>query len=320
MATAKKNKFDKFKQKEPKDYYQILTDNMIKKMEESVEYNTPWLTCNELPYNPITKTKYSGVNLLYLLMEGYNDPRFYTFNNVKELAKESGLNIYVKSGEHGTPVFKALQRNIENIDEQSGEDKSFSIWSLAYAGTVFNAKQIEGLPPLVELPKIDFQGNEHLDLIESSLIKTGLKVESHEIGRASYIPSKDTVMLPNKELFKSENLYMRTKLHEFVHATGSEKRLKRDLSGKFGTMDYAFEELVAELGSYFLGGHIGIDYSSDNTTHENHAAYLKSWLSSLKDDKKFIWKASSQAAKAMDYIVGLTEELKVERKTNLNFK
>ena len=79
-----------------------------------------------------------------------------------------------------------------------------------------------------------------------------------------------------------------------VHATGHESRLARDFSGRFGREAYEFEELIAELGAAFLCA----DFGLIGATVENHAAYLESWLKVLKSDKKAVFTASSQAAKA----------------------
>ena len=79
-------------------------------------------------------------------------------------------------------------------------------------------------------------------------------------------------------------------LHELIHWTGPE--VDRDKS------EYAFEELVAELGSVFLCEHFQIGYKL-----EHHASYLKSWLSALKDDPKYIYKAARLAEQAADYLV-----------------
>ena len=61
---------------------------------------------------------------------------------------------------------------------------------------------------------------------------------------------------------------------------------------------YAFEELIAELGSAFLCAQLGIKQHG----RDDHAIYLKSWLQALRNDKKYIFKASSQAQKAVDYL------------------
>jgi antirestriction protein ArdC len=73
---------------------------------------------------------------------------------------------------------------------------------------------------------------------------------------------------------------------------------------RFGSADYAFEELVAELGSAMCCATTGIE----NTVREDHSKYIKNWLKALKDDKKFIFTASSHAQKAVDYLYSFQEQ------------
>jgi antirestriction protein ArdC len=91
---------------------------------------------------------------------------------------------------------------------------------------------------------------------------------------------------------------MRRYLHESVHATGHKSRLDRDFSKRFGSESYAFEELVAELGSAMLCAHLGID----GQMQENHVAYIANWLTVLKNDKKAILTASAKAQQALDFL------------------
>ena len=79
---------------------------------------------------------------------------------------------------------------------------------------------------------------------------------------------------------------------------------------KFGTDAYAYEELIAELGSVLLMGHLRI---TDEPMQDNSKAYLKSWLKKLKDDPKQLWKASSEATKALKYLLE-AEEISREKK------
>ena len=62
--------------------------------------------------------------------------------------------------------------------------------------------------------------------------------------------------------------------------------------------------MVAEIGAAMLCGVAGID----NSTIENSAAYVGSWLRKLKDDKKLVVQAAGQAQKAADHILGVTFE------------
>jgi antirestriction protein ArdC len=102
--------------------------------------------------------------------------------------------------------------------------------------------------------------------------------------------------MPPQAAFDSRENYYATLLHELVHASGHEKRLKRITPARFGSEEYAFEELVAELGAAMLCGHCGIDGDL------RHAGYIESWLKALRNDKKFILSAAAKAQNAMDYL------------------
>ena len=79
-------------------------------------------------------------------------------------------------------------------------------------------------------------------------------------------------------------------------------RCKRDFKGRFGDSAYAFEELVAELGSAFLSARLNVE-----PMLQHNASYLASWLKVLKDDKRAIVTASSQATKASEWVCGHLE-------------
>ena len=87
-------------------------------------------------------------------------------------------------------------------------------------------------------------------------------------------------------------------MHELTHWTGHTSRLARDFSGRFGDEAYAFEELIAELGAAFTCAEIGIAPA----TLEGHAGYIQSWLKVLKNDKRAIFTAASQASKAHQFL------------------
>jgi antirestriction protein ArdC len=103
--------------------------------------------------------------------------------------------------------------------------------------------------------------------------------------------------MPEKGQFRDRESYYATLLHETIHATGHESRLKRLTPARFGSENYAYEELVAELGAAMLCAHCGLDGDL------RHADYIASWLKALKDDKKFIISAAGKAQSAMDYLV-----------------
>jgi antirestriction protein ArdC len=71
----------------------------------------------------------------------------------------------------------------------------------------------------------------------------------------------------------------------------------------FGSTNYSKEELIAEMGAAFLCGYTGIG----NTTIDNSAAYIASWLTRLRNDSTLVVHAAAQAQKAVDFILGTVE-------------
>jgi antirestriction protein ArdC len=142
---------------------------------------------------------------------------------------------------------------------------------------------------------------------------------SHNAEYACYVPSNDTVRIPNPRRFFKGEQYYSTLFHELVHSTGHARRLNRHSkfpNHKFGSADYSQEELVAEMGAAYLCGVCGIE----NETIDNSAAYIDGWLQKLKNDKKFVLQAASYAQLATDCILGIksheTSETVVEMETN----
>jgi antirestriction protein ArdC len=88
-------------------------------------------------------------------------------------------------------------------------------------------------------------------------------------------------------------------MHELSHWTGGKARLAREFSGRFGSEAYAFEELIAELGAAFVCADLGLIPA----TMADHASYIDSWLRVLKNDKKAIFTAASQASKAHGFLM-----------------
>ena len=126
---------------------------------------------------------------------------------------------------------------------------------------------------------------------------------------AYYSISKNEIVVPEKEQFKSGESFYGTLFHEMTHSTGAEGVLDRLKPTAFGSEEYAREELVAELGSALVAQRYGM------TKHikEDSCAYLKGWLQELKESPQFIKttlldvrKASSMITQQVD---GIAQEL-----------
>ena len=71
------------------------------------------------------------------------------------------------------------------------------------------------------------------------------------------------------------------------------------MKNRFGSRDYAAEELIAELGAAFLCAEFGFDGDVRN------AGYIATWVELLNADKRAFFTACSQASKAAVYLRGL---------------
>ncbi|WP_248006496.1 zincin-like metallopeptidase domain-containing protein [Novosphingobium sp. HR1a] len=121
----------------------------------------------------------------------------------------------------------------------------------------------------------------------------------HHGSQPYYQPSGDHVVMPAFADFHTSDDYYSTLAHELCHASGHVDRLARPTLISTKREDYAREELVAELGAAFVSGAIGIKLHD----REDHAAYLTSWLSALRNDKRCIFTAARQAQDAADWLL-----------------
>lgn len=120
-------------------------------------------------------------------------------------------------------------------------------------------------------------------------------------GQPAYAPLADAVRMPMPDRFLTSQDYAATMLHELSHASGHQSRLNRlNLYARFGSEEYAREELRAELASALLGAQLGVPMAS--TMMESHASYLANWLTVLKRDKNEIFRAAADAQKIADYL------------------
>ena len=85
--------------------------------------------------------------------------------------------------------------------------------------------------------------------------------------------------------------------HEATHWTGHKSRLDR-FSRFNDRKAYAFEELIAEIGNCMTCAQLGLtpDFAQSG-------AYVQSWLRAMKDDKRLIFKAASEAQKAAEWLL-----------------
>ena len=274
------------------EFREELTGKIIQAVEKgTAPWQKPW-NGREAHQNAITKRQYTGINQLALSVksleiDGGKDPRWLTFKQ----ASDNGWKI--KKGSKGTHI--TLWKPV--VEEE--EDKTteiVAVWQRVY--TVFHASQIDGIGEYIPPEINEIESHERAEEIISD---SGADIR-YGGGEAYYRPSEDYIQLPLREDFKSMESYYSTLLHELTHWTGHKSRLDRNQSCKQFSMDYAFEELVAEMGSMFVVRSAGIIQTEGE--FQNHVSYVDSWLKRMKSDNSYIFKAAAEANKAADFLLG----------------
>jgi antirestriction protein ArdC len=276
-----------------KEKYQQVVDGFITKLENNdIEpWTKSWNMTTSLPKNFESGNRYSGINILNLLDRGFTDSRFLTMNQIKNLG---GM---VKKGEKSTPIFfmKPVEQKVEN--EETGEIE-IKKYFLMQSYNVFNITQTNGIDYEPEV-KSSTPKNNIQEFIDSSNIPLFR-------GTPAYSPNDDCIFMPHYHEFNNDNNYYSTYFHELSHSTGHKSRLDRfHKHTVYGDERYAFEELIAELGSAFLSLEMGIKPDS-----KKQAAYLNSWIQALKERPNILYSAASHASKSTNFLINNYNNLK----------
>jgi antirestriction protein ArdC len=284
-----------------RDIYAEVSARIVSELERgAAPWVKPWSATagRNVPCNAVTNRPYSGCNVLLLWMAqqaGYRTPRFLTFKQARDLGGS------VRRGEHGSKVYFVKQLQVR--DEQAGGEDMVRLVPMLREYTVFNIEQCEKLPEHVHAiqPVRVRNPNQRSDVADDFLRCTGADIrEGH--GEALYIPSRDFISLPAFEAFRGADQFYCTIFHELGHWSGHPSRVARDLKNRFGSREYAAEELVAELCAAFLCAEFGFDGDL------RHAGYIATWIELLKQDKRALFTAASKASQAAEYLRRLAIE------------
>lgn len=292
---------------EKKAFHILVAEKLIEQLKTgTAPWQQPWKGVESfMPYNPVTKKRYKGINAIHLMMQNYRDTRWLTYRQ----AEEQGWQVRKK--EHATSIQywklselqDLLDKNGKPILDSNGKPMKAEVKLVrprVFFASVFNASQIDGIPELKQ-EQITFDWNP-IERAEKILKQSGAKIY-HGDRRAFYRPSTDSIHLPHKEDFFSADGYYATALHELGHWTGHPSRLNRDLKHPFGSEGYAKEELRAEIFSLILGEELRIGHDPGQ-----HTAYVQHWIKIIQDDAFEIFRAAADAEKIQDYVLGLEQQ------------
>lgn len=288
-----------------REYRKELANIFIHALEEKqLDWKKEWGGKNTAPVNVKSGARYKGINRFRLMLVSmerqYKDPRWATFHQVEEMgyrlknAKGQGIKV-----EYWFPYDRKEKHAISWDDfykHTEGCPNERYILSAKYS-TVFNGSLIEGLPELLAEEKRDIEVDKLVTTLSRNM---QVEIIHNENDRAFYRPSEDKIYLPKPELFHSDYSYNSTALHELAHATGASNRLNRNISGHFGTPEYAYEELIAEISSCFMSENL--QTKQDEQHIENHKAYVQSWIQEINEKPETLVRAIAEAEKAAAYM------------------
>jgi len=294
---------------------QEVTETILKLLDivstGEVEY---WFPLSGLAYNPVSKHTYTSLNQLLLsyalYKKDYSHNYWLTFKQIREAGGS------VIKGEKATPItfseviylkdetkipLKQAQELLQKArQEQSNityRDIGISLRRFLKYYWVFNVAQTQGLPGKLTCPdRLLLSHYELYEEIERLITDLQVRIVHVSANSAHYDLWNDKIQMPFPQQFSNKENYYATKFHELVHWSGHPLRLNRPL-GRSGSSEYAFEELVAEIGSALLCTYFSIPAPMTSTT-----AYVKSWLQALENDQMYILKAVKEAEKAMQFV------------------
>lgn len=306
----------------PFDIYQMVTDKIIKQIEDSgkLPWCKPWKSAGVnavgmFPMNGKTKRRYEGVNFFLLQFSGYASPYWLSFKQVEELKGT------IRKGEKATQIVFWKINAYDEKDEATGDIKTKKVPLLRYYN-VFNAEQCDGLKlPIHAIPEPTEPANNNSPLELGQMVidqygklQPALSIQVRESNEAYYQPGRDLVNMPTIGQFENSEAFYSVFFHELAHSTGHTTRLNRKEIAEgsvFGSGGYGQEELCAELTAAFICAEVGI---SNETTETRSAAYIKNWMNTIKADKKLFIMAAGRANKAAHLI--LNKDAAIEEEIN----
>ena len=323
----------------------LFAEMMIEKIQSiDKDWKKPRFTDGALQWpKNLNGRDYNGMNALMLLLQcekqGWKIPRFCTFDCVQRLNNtekkdangEALPRVSVLKGERSFPVFittftcvdKDTRERIKYDDyRQLSEEmrKQYNVYPKLQVYRVFNVQQTnlqEARPDMWAKLETEYvkptqeQGEQFSFAPIDAMIKDNrwiCPIKPQYGNNAYFSISKNMIVVPEKQQFVDGESFYGTLLHEMTHSTGHESQINRFKPTSFGSAEYAREELVAELGSALVAQRYGMA----KHIKEDSAAYLKSWLESLKESPQFIKTTLLDVKKATSIINQHIDKMSLE--------
>lgn len=306
-------------------------DNIAAQILESIDkaianpdakWDRPWVDIDNYARN-VTNTQvnpqgraYEGVNQLILGMTSYANKWINKWAGPKQWKEIGGT---VRPGEKPTAILAPT------LDAQGKK-----IPNAFHVTWVYNVAQVDGLPKEMYLPaRGQISDEQRIQDVEDIIRELSPEFVEGNFGGAFYSPNQDKIFMPPFSSFKDKESFYAVLLHELTHWTSHPSRLNRKLGrmsappGSELFEKYAFEELIAEIGSSLVMGMLGLEPEF----RDDHGRYLAHWKQAILNNPNAIRNALEEAQKAVDYLLNRSATMRRmlgmpsrERKTDASLR
>lgn len=323
----------------------LFAETMIAKIQSLTGkdgWKKPWFCEGALQWpKNLNGREYNGMNAAMLLLhcekEGYKIPRFCTFDCIQRMNAPSNKGegekprVSVLKGEHSFPVMlttftvvdKETKERIKWEDYKNlskEEQEKYNVYPKMQVFRVFNVQQTnlkearqelwEKLEQEYSKPKADKSAGYSFEPVDRMIADNRwICPIKPTYGDAAYFSiSRNEIVVPEKSQFKDGESFYSNLFHEMGHSTGAEGQLDRIKPTTFGSAEYAREELVAELTAALTAQRYGMT----KNLKSDSAAYLKSWLDSLRESPQFIKTTLLDVKRATSMLTQHIDKMAVE--------
>lgn len=296
-------------------------------------WQKPWSSQSLRPTNATSLLGYRGINRILLSLARFANGATFADNRWVTYQQAQAKGWQVRGGEKGTMIVKVVEidptkdrgqggpERDPGVSRGAGEQSAVGLASDQLRKPValrhyfvFNAEQVDGIPPLERATGLAFDPIARADAVVEALKEQTNLVIVHGGNQACYVPAHDEVHLPPKKNFKSAyDLYSVT-LHECGHSTMAPHRMNRAeaYAKRWGDEAYALEELTVEISAAILCAELGLSDQVSEAQREkhlaNHAGYLQSWIKVLSNDPFAIFTAAKAADKVSEYVLNFQSQ------------
>jgi len=245
----------------------------------------------------------NAVNTFVMRIKSNSNPYFITINDLQNKGGNVADKTKIIDVVSYVPIYNDQD---ENNKTKAGKLKP--AYMLPKFHKAINIEFTDGIKKK-EFKAVTFEKKELNEYVENFInelkrLKRLPKIVYDQTDRCYYSHSKidyknESIHLVNINQFNKIEEYYSTLFHEVTHSTKNPSRCGRGKLDISASLDYANEELVAEIGAMILSSELGLEYN-----RQNSLTYLKGWMSGVKGNvDKALLEAYAFAVDAVEYLI-----------------